>query len=101
MVSGWRSGPLVAYSSAPTSFAADRVVVPVVRATIRRIIRQDVAIMENMTRTERLFPGRRINSVRADTPSIWLGRAAEEYRKNGPKPATDGEPAAISVTYRL
>ncbi len=57
--------------------------------------------MENMTRTERLFPGRRINSVRADTPSIWLGRAAEEYRKNGPKPATDGEPAAISVTYRL
>lgn len=57
--------------------------------------------MENMTRTERLFPGRRINSVRADTPPIWLGRAAEEYRKNGPKPATDGEPAAISVTYRL
>ena len=75
------------------------VVFPVVRAAISRIIRQDVAIMEDMAGTERVFPGRRTTAVRADTPSVWLVRAAEDFRKNGPQPLE--HPQATAVSYKL
>jgi phenylpropionate dioxygenase-like ring-hydroxylating dioxygenase large terminal subunit len=74
-------------------------VFPVVRAAIRRIIRQDVAIMEDMAATERLFPGRRTTSVRGDTPSVWLARAAEDFHKNGPHPVE--RPQSTAVHYKL
>lgn len=74
---------------------------PVVKATIKRIIKQDVAIMEDMARTERNFPGAKITSVRADTPSIWLTRAAEEFEKNGPRPSENPEKRNTTVSYKL
>ena len=75
------------------------VVFPVVQAAIRRIIRQDVSIMEDMAATERLFPGRRTTAVRADTPSVWLSRAADDFRKNGPVPLERAQTA--TVRYKL
>jgi phenylpropionate dioxygenase-like ring-hydroxylating dioxygenase large terminal subunit len=73
---------------------------PVVRTAIRRIIRQDIGIMAEMARGDQLFPGRRIASVRADTPSVWLGRAAGDFRKNGPRPA-GAEQRDTTVSYKL
>ncbi|MFL6127950.1 MAG: Rieske 2Fe-2S domain-containing protein [Mycobacteriales bacterium] len=74
-------------------------VFPVVRAAIKRIIRQDVQIMADMAATERQFPGRHTTAVRADTPSVWLVRAAEDFRKNGPQ--APERPQSTAVRYKL
>jgi phenylpropionate dioxygenase-like ring-hydroxylating dioxygenase large terminal subunit len=74
---------------------------PAVELAIRRIIKQDVAIMEDMARNERFFPGKMCTSVRADTPSIWLARAAEEFRKNGPRAGAGAESRSTTVGYKL